>query len=83
MAVIIPLSKLATGTSLSVDVGLLKEDNRTGIVRWEIGKLPNNVSASLSGTIQLPEETQVFEQPTVRAEFQVELAMASLSEIAL
>jgi len=77
LVVIIPLTKATRSISLSANVGTVKPDQITKVVRWEIGRLPKEKTPTLEGTISLPPDYVVDEAPTITAEFVVKMTTAS------
>jgi AP-3 complex subunit mu len=77
VAIIIPLTKACLSTNLSCNVGTFRQDAKTKVVRWEIGKMPENKTPLLTGTFGLPADFKSDEKPTIRAEFQVKMFCAS------
>jgi AP-3 complex subunit mu len=69
VAINIPLPKALKTSSLSANVGTVKQDQITKVCRWEIGRLVENKIPVLEGTIVLPNDFVPDESPTITAEF--------------
>jgi len=77
LVIIIPLTKATRSISLTANVGSVKQDQITKIVRWEIGRLPKDKQPILEGSISLPPDFVADEAPTITAEFVVKMTTAS------
>jgi len=77
VVVIVPLNKATRSVSLSANVGSVKHDQLTKVVRWEIGRLPKDKTPTLEGSISLPPDFVPDEAPTLTAEFTVKMTTAS------
>jgi len=77
LVVIIPLTKATRSAALTANVGSVKQDQITKIVRWEIGRLPKDKMPILEGSISLPADFVSDEAPTITAEFVVKMTTAS------
>mmetsp|Transcript_38226 Transcript_38226/g.75252 ORF Transcript_38226/g.75252 Transcript_38226/m.75252 type:complete len:415 (+) Transcript_38226:60-1304(+) len=77
VTVIIPCPKMTKTQSLSANVGTVKFDGKTKICRWEIGKLPHDVSPVLEGSLHFPADEIPDSRPVVRLEFQAKGTTAS------
>lgn len=77
VVIIIPLTKHTQSTNLTANVGGIKIDERSKVVRWVIGKLPRDKTPQLEGSISLPADFKSDERPTVRAEFQIKMYCVS------
>jgi len=73
----LPLPAVTRATSLNVNVGTIRIDSRTQQVRWEIGRLPKDKTATMEGSITLPSDYVPDEMPSVRAEFVVKMLASS------
>jgi AP-3 complex subunit mu len=77
VVIILPLPKDTVSSSLTANVGSVSTDTRTQVVKWNIGKIPKNLTPVLEGGITMPLDYVVDEYPVIRAEFQVKMYCAS------
>lgn len=69
VAIIIPLPSMVNNTSLTTNVGTIKLDEKTKILRWEIGNIPHDKSPTMEGNVFLPPDKVPDENPIIRAEW--------------
>jgi AP-3 complex subunit mu len=77
VVIIIPLTKHLISSTLTANCGSVRQDPKSKVVRWEIGKMPIDKTPQLDGGLVLPPDFKSDERPTVRAEFQVKMYCAS------
>jgi AP-3 complex subunit mu len=77
VSVVIPLNRACLSTNLTANVGSIRQDAKTKVVRWEIGNLPKDKTPILEGSMSLPADFKTDERPTIRGEFQVKMYCAS------
>jgi len=73
----IPLPKAMKSSTLSANVGVLKQDQLTKICKWEIGRMRDEKTPLLEGVITLPPDYVPDESPVITAEFIVKLYCSS------
>ncbi len=78
VVIVVPLPKSMKSSSLTANVGTVKQDPMTKVLRWEIGELREEKSPVLEGTIGLPTDFVTDEAPTVtvRARFPSPLSLS-------
>jgi len=77
VVIIIPFPKLMKSSTLSANIGNLKQDPVTKVCRWEIGKLDDKKTPTLEGTLALPQDFIPDETPTISAEFTIKMFCCS------
>jgi len=73
LVVIIPLPKQLKTTTISANVGSIKQDQITKVLRWDIGTLGDKKVPVLEGTIVLPTDYTPDEMPTITAELTMKM----------
>jgi len=58
-------------------VGIIKQDQITKVCKWVIGKMPNDRTPELEGSLTLPADYVPDERPVLTAEFSVKMFSAS------
>lgn len=69
LVVTIPLPKECTSHSLKGNVGEVKQDPKTKLIRWVIGRMPKDLNPELKGGLSFLPDFTPTEQPVVSAEF--------------
>jgi len=69
VVVIIPFPKATISSTLTANVGVIRQDQITKVCRWIIGRMPSDKTPELEGSITLPVDHLADERPTVTAEF--------------
>jgi len=77
VAVSIPLPKATLTSTLSANVGVIKQDQITKVCRWIIGRIPSDRVPELEGNLTLPPDYIPDERPTLTADFAVKMWSAS------
>lgn len=77
VAINIPFPAALVNTSLTVNHGIIKHDQKTKVTRWEIGRLPKDRTPSLTGSITLLNDFIPDENPTLTAEFAIKMLSSS------
>jgi len=78
VVITIPLSKAVSSTSLTSNIGQVRFDDMTKIVKWTIGKLPKEKSPILEGTITLTDPKSASEANlVVDADFKINMVTIS------
>eukprot|EP00808_Paulinella_micropora_P009743 g78825.t1 len=69
VAVSIPLPKETLGHSIKVNWGEIKQDPKTKVLRWVVGRLPTDKNPEAEGGLTFSGEALPEEQPSVSVEF--------------
>lgn len=77
LAIMIPFPKCMISSSLSCNCGVLRQDEITKVLKWEIGKYPKDKTPELRGGISLPADFLPDEAPTISVRFSVKQFSAS------
>jgi len=76
--VTIPFQKSISSANLTANFGTVHYDDITKICKWSIGKIPNNKTPQIEGTITLPPgSTAPDSNPTISAEFKIVMQAVS------
>jgi len=77
VALSIPLPKATLTSTLSANVGIIKQDQITKVCRWIIGRIPTDRTPELEGNLTLPPDYIPDERPTMSAEFSIKMYSSS------
>jgi len=77
VSVSIPLPKATLTSTLTANVGIIKQDQITKVCKWVIGKIPTDRTPELEGSLTLPADYVPDERPVLSAEFSVKMFSAS------
>jgi len=78
VVITIPFQKSISSANLTTNFGNIHYDDITKICKWTIGKIPNNKTPQIDGTISLPPGSSVPDSnPTISAEFKIVMQAAS------